>query len=175
MPAALSFRAENVWLLLLVGCVVMPGPESWQHKVVFCVLSHKIEGFLLVLLIIDVFVVMIELFMSAEYPSCHIITRDAISCEYVDPGSNSSLSADLSSVCYPNFVSRAPPACDDGAHPIAHTLHVMLFTVSVTILICFLMELTALFVAVRPQLHRGADILRDLGGCGGGGGKVLTW
>lgn len=43
-------------------------------------LSSNVEGFLLVLLIVDVFIVMIESFMASEFPMCNIIRRDAISC-----------------------------------------------------------------------------------------------
>eukprot|EP00957_Ditylum_brightwellii_P170691 12992685-Ditylum_brightwellii.AAC.1 len=56
------------------------GKDSWQARILHIVHRSSIQRFLMVLLLIDVMLLFAELYLSAEFPTCKVIMRDALSC-----------------------------------------------------------------------------------------------
>ena len=148
------------------------GHDSWQFRLVSFIQSNMIQSLLIMMLIIDVLVVMTEVFLDAEYPACSKVVRDAISCMPDTDASGSSGSSSDSSgrrlessgsgsgsghvLCANGTVeSAAEAACDEHKWADVHVAHTALLAVSIAILFLFLIELTALWVAL------GADFLRN--------------
>lgn len=56
------------------------GHGSQQHSLLAFLHHPRLQGFLVFLLLVDVVVVVVELFLEAQYPDCQNIIRDAVSC-----------------------------------------------------------------------------------------------
>ena len=150
------------------------GESSRAMQYLLWLNSHNIQICIVLLLIIDVIVVVVELFLDAEYPPCHIIERDAISC--FDPSANDTLAPHhllrrLSSsddahashaVCAAGLVDTSTPAaCDPHKWATAHAVHEVLFAVSVAILATFGVELFTLLALLQFHFVRNPLYLID--------------
>lgn len=58
----------------------MHGCDSWQCKIMRVLHSKHAQYTLMALLLLDVIILFVELFLSAHYPLCTFVIRDAISC-----------------------------------------------------------------------------------------------
>jgi hypothetical protein len=56
------------------------GGESWQVRLLSFLNSSGVQHFLIGLLMLDVFILFVELALDAFFPSCSHVERDAISC-----------------------------------------------------------------------------------------------
>jgi hypothetical protein len=56
------------------------GQQSWQFRYLSWLHSKPVQTTLMLLLIADVLILFSESFLHAQYPPCHIIERDGISC-----------------------------------------------------------------------------------------------
>ena len=93
-------RVYGYWLSAEDECHIAEekyGEGSWPCKIVRFIQSKQVQTLLIVLLVIDVLVVMVELFLDAEYPACSKVVRDAISCAADDTSSSGSMSTSTSS------------------------------------------------------------------------------
>ena len=54
--------------------------DSWESKILHFLHKPAVEWTLCGLLMLDVMILFVELFLGAQYPSCGIITREAVSC-----------------------------------------------------------------------------------------------
>ena len=132
--------------------------------------SRNVQICIVLLLVVDVIVVVVELFLDAEYPPCYIIERDAISC--FDPNASytphhlrrlGSSDASHHAVCAAGLIdTTTPAACDPHKWAAAHTLHDCLFAVSVAILASFAVELLTLLVLLQLHFVRNPLYLVDL-------------
>ena len=152
------------------------GENSSRARVVRFIQSHKVQTFLICLLIVDVVVVIIELFLDAEYPPCNIIVRDAVSC--VGSSGSSGSSGDSSgsgsddhgrqlsgghALCPEGYVeSGVKSSCDDHKWADVHTAHEGLLWLSISILCLFFVELCTLWVALGFAFARNALYVVDL-------------
>lgn len=146
------------------------GKDSWQVAYVTWINSHRVQMVLAALLVIDVLVVVAELFLDAHFPYCYIIERDAISCCNIssspDDHHRRQLAESSSSydgghhdahhqLCAAGLTQVSTPAtCDPHAHETVHVLHEVLFYLSVVILVAFAMELLVLFIVFRLNFFR---------------------
>ena len=55
-------------------------PDSWESKILHVLHKPAVEWTLCGLLMLDVMILFVELFLGAQYPTCGIITREAVSC-----------------------------------------------------------------------------------------------
>lgn len=158
------------------------GCGSWQCKVVHILHSKYVQYSLMGLLVLDVVILFIELFLSAHYPLCSFVIRDAISCcpfpdnnvttlsfaegdkmptceaNTVLEGSSSHeqnryLEEDHSSLCEAGYEAyQCPAACDEHKYESVHHAETVLFYCTVLILCIFLIELITLMICLRPRL-----------------------
>ena len=56
------------------------GKHAWQTSVVHFLHSIQVQLASVALLCLDILVIVVELYIDMEWPKCHIIKRDAISC-----------------------------------------------------------------------------------------------
>lgn len=127
------------------------GHHAWQTEVVHFLHSVKVQIFAMVLLALDIIIILVEIFLDMEFPSCRIITRDATSCcnvsysySGVETAGRLLAGADLCDaglVAVPEF--RA--GCDYHQHEAVHVAHDVLLWLSVAILSIFGLELIILF------------------------------
>jgi hypothetical protein len=135
------------------------GEDSWQARIL-AIIHHKwVQRILMGLLLLDVLVLFVELFLAAEFPSCHIISRDALSCCPIslDEENNhmirflsSENGAHESSLCDEGYSEDFAGAatCDDHKYPALHRAHNALFGITMGILSCFIVELTLLCICL---------------------------
>ena len=134
----------------------MHRPGSWQIRVLDVLQSSRVQLTMTALLIIDVIIVVVELFIDAEFPACSIIERDALSCCSNISSSSSYAYAPYYSQCDSPLVDspQYPAACDPYKYKFVKKLHWVLFIISVSILTIFLIELLGLIVILRDRfLH----------------------
>jgi Ion transport protein len=115
--------------------------------------------FLVGLLLLDVMILFVELFLSAEFPECRILERDAISCcEAVanNYGGNDDHARFLSEEAEHNFCELGSPGdypagCDPHKYPGVHTAHLTMRWITILILVTFLVELVVIIIACGPR------------------------
>ena len=180
------------------------GSQSWEAKVLHVLHSTKVEMILASLLLLDVIILFVELFIGASYPSCSVVTRDAVSCcpsyMYADAGAYGAdggddghrylaeAADDMStcgiaedkhddgggsggggghfllrflaikddgghhSVCEAGIETTCPAGCDEHKHAAIHSLHTILFSMTIAILGIFLIELCLLIICLKPRV-----------------------
>jgi len=131
------------------------GEHAWQTEVVHFLHSIKIQICSMVLLMLDIVIIIVELYLDMEFPACHIITRDATSCcapswynsSIDDPGRRLA-GYDL---CGDGLVAvpENRAGCDYHQHAEVHVAHDVLLWLSVAILSLFGLELFLLFCIER--------------------------
>ena len=133
------------------------GEDSWQAKVLHFIHRNSVTYFLCGLLIMDVFILFAELYLTAEFPSCHLVERDAISCcEAVNNGNddhaarflNNAAAAGEDNFCEMGYPSDYLAGCNPHQYPGVHTAHVVLQSMTLVILSIFSCELLILMAAM---------------------------
>mmetsp|Transcript_6223 Transcript_6223/g.12408 ORF Transcript_6223/g.12408 Transcript_6223/m.12408 type:complete len:347 (+) Transcript_6223:62-1102(+) len=147
------------------------GKHSWRSKLTQLIQSRKVQVGLLLLLLVDVIVVLTDLFLDAEFPPCSIILRNAHSCAAFggsggSSGSSGSHSGSGSgsghSLCEEGtYETGAPAACDEHQHDIVTVAHKVLLWLSVSILSVFMLELLALTAALGAKFFRNRLYVLD--------------
>mmetsp|Transcript_11511 Transcript_11511/g.26559 ORF Transcript_11511/g.26559 Transcript_11511/m.26559 type:complete len:321 (-) Transcript_11511:151-1113(-) len=132
------------------------GAQSWQARVMRFFHSHPVQIVLMVLLVADVAIVMAEIIIDLEFPSCRLVQRDAVSCcadaSPASPASHRRL-GEAHALCEPPAAQgNAPAGCDEHKWAAVHVAHDVLYSVSVAILSIFLAEMLVLMAAVTPCL-----------------------
>jgi hypothetical protein len=140
------------------------GTDSWRFHVVQFLHQRKVQYFLLGLLILDVFILFVEVTLLAMYPTCDIIVRDAISCGPAEDGYNSTtidgrFLAKAEDICPSNdddyyLVPQFdyPAGCDSHKWKVVHQVEEGLFVMTMIILSCFFVELNVLMVVLQPAV-----------------------
>merc|ERR1712216_862806 len=114
--------------------------------------------------LLDVFVIMMELFLEAEFPSCRIIKRDAISCCSLDASFSPLSRNGHSQLCEAPLVASPSfdAGCDKHAHSGAHALHSVLAVISLGILSVFQIELCLLLWCEKLKFFYNVWYITDL-------------
>jgi hypothetical protein len=141
------------------------GPESWRYKVLRFLHTTKVQMTLMALLILDVLILCTELFLLAAYPECHTIRRDAISCCPVlegdaavdhsarllaESGENGHSEEFCEAGLEPSPDYKA--GCDEHKWEGVHTAEEVLFSLTMTILFVFFIELNFSMAALGPGI-----------------------
>jgi hypothetical protein len=133
---------------------------SWQRKVMSFLQSPRLQFLLTASLVFDVLIVVVELFMDAEFPGCNIIERDSISCCYAnttcsDYSGQLLAGGDYGQLCdAPYYDASYPAKCDPYKHTVVIKLHYVLFSITVAILSMYQVELILLFAVLRSHFVR---------------------
>jgi len=154
--------------------------DPWQVRLLKFLNSSAVTHFLIGLLMLDVTILFIELGMDAFFPSCHTITRDALSCCPVSGDASafaaghgddhtsvttqsaesahhflmrllSSSEGEHHSVCESGVESEYPAGCDPHKYPGVHIAHNVLFSFTVGILCIFEVELFTMMYLIGPK------------------------
>jgi hypothetical protein len=140
------------------------GKQSWRMKIMEFLHEPRVSMFLMGLLLLDVIILFVELFLLTHYPSCLIIERDCISCCAPESATNETdhnaerfLSVGVdehhAEVCDAGLEpSYETGACDAHKWETIHNVELGLFSVTVTILSIFFLELTMEMIALRPTV-----------------------
>eukprot|EP00573_Skeletonema_grethae_P001969 CAMPEP_0201688496 /NCGR_PEP_ID=MMETSP0578-20130828/2244_1 /ASSEMBLY_ACC=CAM_ASM_000663 /TAXON_ID=267565 /ORGANISM="Skeletonema grethea, Strain CCMP 1804" /LENGTH=311 /DNA_ID=CAMNT_0048172833 /DNA_START=13 /DNA_END=948 /DNA_ORIENTATION=- len=149
-------------------------PNPWQYRLLKVLNSPTVQHIIIVMLLLDVFIIFIELAIDAFYPSCDLIERDAVSCctsdEVVDShdgagevhrfmaGINRLLAekgdGHYSDLCTAPLVETSDSAgCDDHKYPGVHIAHEVLFSFTLIILILFEIELLLMMYLLGPKKY----------------------
>jgi len=118
---------------------------------------------LMVLLLSDIIILFMELFLLSQYPSCHIIERDAISCcavddDHKDNNEHRWLASSDNNHHYHCTNPNTQPnkdydaTCDTHKWSTIHTIEKVLFGLTITILSIFFVELNIEMIALQPQI-----------------------
>jgi len=113
------------------------GGHGWRDRLLHIVHSKRVEAIMALLLIIDILVVFIELYLSAEYPDCSIVQRDAFCCN------GKKLEC--------NLQQQRPAGCDPHKHHDLHWMHEALGGTTIAILSLFMLELFILIITLGPM------------------------
>jgi len=144
------------------------GHDSWQVKFVHFVHGPVVQLILSMLLMIDVFCVIVELFLEAHYPHCEFIQRDAVSCCPVSTygaqvfrrlsghGHHNSCADGL----FPAESWQA--GCDPHKYDTVHMVHELCFWITICVLSTFLLELMGLMLALRGGFWKNSWYVLDL-------------
>lgn len=131
------------------------GENSWQAKILRIIHSDLVQYILMGLLLMDVCILFVELYLAAEFPSCNIIERDAISCCMADGDVHSDDhvrrwlegGGGHHELCVEGTEADYEAACDEHKHPGVHAAHLTLRISTVVILSVFIIELSILMAA----------------------------
>ena len=139
------------------------GEESWQAKALNFLHRRTVQYVMMGLLLLDVLVLFLDLFLLAEYPSCSIIERDAVSCcpaSAEEAQGNrmvrllSEAAGEEEELCLaPTEVGLYPAGCNPERWPHVHTAEEVFFGVTITILSVFLLENLVQIVVLTPQVY----------------------
>jgi hypothetical protein len=125
------------------------GDDSWQARVLHLLHSNKVKFTLLGLLVLDVFILFIELAVAAFFPTCTTVEKTAISCGPLE--SNTTTFHEYSYSCDKGFPNLAYPAtCDPEKRHVVDIVEDTLFGVTVFILGVFFVELTTVMLLLGP-------------------------
>jgi len=137
--------------------------SSFRHTMYDVSHSKYCQVILSTLLILDVLVLFIELYIDAEYPSCNVVEKFAISCcpaasddehhflyRFLSGNENSH-----HELCLNGTETDYAATCDPHAKPGIHIAHTVLFSVSIVILSLFLVELNITLIALGPRVFFG--------------------
>jgi hypothetical protein len=138
------------------------GNTNWRVHILEFLERKTIEYGMLALLLADIIILFAELYVQAEYPSCLVIERDAISCcsssttttATIDNGQEGHPDRWLGggSFCEPGSVeSDIAAGCDPHKYDAIHALHNILFASSMIILSIFLLELILMIICLGPD------------------------
>jgi hypothetical protein len=136
------------------------GEESWQARVLHILHGTPVTLGLMLLLLLDVIILFVELHLSAEYPECRWVERDAISCCPMDENENqlrrfmeSSSEEESMLSCASGYTPLMDVAatCDPHRYPAIHVIHNVLRGMTLFILSTFLLELVVLLVVCGPR------------------------
>ena len=137
------------------------GAHSWRYKVLKFVHMHTVQILLMSLLLLDVIILFIEIFLLAQFPPCSTIERDAISCcpvqdDHANP-TERFLSEEAGICDAPGSVAleEFPAGCDDHKWHTVHVVEEVLFSLTITILSIFFVELTV----TMGKFHALCDLL----------------
>ena len=157
------------------------GINHWKVKILHFLHSDIVQGVFMALLLADVIILFVELFLQASYPTCHIIERDAISCcspvtDVLEAASNMTnhsttvdehirrfLAGDESdhhgdshhNLCEDGGVESVyDAACDTHKWENVHKIEIILFSLTVTILSLFLLELVTMAIILQKAFFR---------------------
>ena len=157
------------------------GINHWKVKILHFLHSDVVQGVFMALLLADVIILFVELFLQASYPNCRIIERDAISCCSPDlweaASANNSTTTTVDehmrrflagddeghgdnndshhNLCEDGGVEGAYDAtCDTHKWENIHTLEIVLFGLTVTILSLFLLELVTMAIILQKAFFR---------------------
>ena len=133
------------------------GETSSKASILNFLHSSRVQMTLMALLLLDVIVLFIELFIDAEYPSCHFIERDGISCcPSIGEGNRFLAEAEdhqESSLCEDGLLeSKNDAGCDPHQYPYIEIWHTALFSITMTILCIFIIELLTMMVVLKPSM-----------------------
>lgn len=128
------------------------GEDSWQAKILRIIHSNTVQYLLMGLLLLDVVILFVELYLTAEFPSCSIIERDAISCCMTDGGDDNVrrwLEGDTKDheLCEEGAASDYAAGCDEYKYSQVHTVDLVLRIMTIAILSSFAIELVILMAA----------------------------
>lgn len=151
-------------------------PNPWQYRLLKVLNSPTFQHIIIAMLLLDVFIIFIELAIDAFYPNCDLIERDAVSCctasdeDIVDShgagevhrfmtGINRLLAekggdGHYSNLCTAPLVETSDPAgCDEHKYPGVHVAHEVLFSFTLIILILFEIELLLMMYLLGPKKY----------------------
>ena len=124
------------------------GHGSTRHKILSFLHSKYVEYTMLGLLLLDLVVLMLEMFIAAEFPDCNIVKRNAISCCPAEENGRRWrwLAGDGShadEICPEPLIESPeyPAGCDDHKYSWLHPLHVACFAITISVLSLFFIEL----------------------------------
>ena len=154
--------------------------SSWQFRLMHVFESHTFEMFLLILLAVDIIIVLTEIFLDAEFPSCDIIEYRGYTFSCC-PGTtglamdNNTVSGDDSNHRYLETISEQDhhhtsclvgeigsfaAGCDDHDE-ILHLFHELLFGLSTSILVFFEIELLLKIYILRTLFFKNVFLALD--------------
>ena len=141
------------------------GPHALPTQIVHFLHSVPTQIASIGLLALDIIIILVELKLDMQFPPCYIILRDATSCCNITHEPAPPHHHDLHAITEHGHANLCPAGltampdyqagCDYHAHPQIHTVHDVLFFLSVFIACCFAVELALLF------LIEGAMFLRN--------------
>lgn len=134
------------------------GKTSWQAKALRLIHSERFQHILMGALLLDVLILFVEIFLDAQYPPCHIIERDAVSCCPVSVGAQQEgevrnllmrlLATEEHGVCEYPLEEIGEAGCDNHNHHAVHVVHTVLFWATISILSVFMLELIVLMIVL---------------------------
>ena len=138
--------------------------HSWPIRLLSFLQSSNVQLVMTAMLIVDVLIVVVELFLDAEFPPCTIIERDAVSCCTANTSSNGIHAGSSNNLCAMPLVDTPyfKAACDPYKHLLINNLKFVLFLVSVTLLSVFLLELFCLMGILRQHFFRNRLYVIDV-------------
>ncbi len=141
------------------------GEHSWQSKLYKHLCHHQTEVILLLLLVLDIIIVMVEILLDVEYPTCDKIDqRDLVrSCCPVEDHDHDRFLAESShhSFCEHGYEESATYGCDDHNDAV-HNVHLALFGMSVAILCIFEVELLLKVFILKKEFFCHKLLVLDL-------------
>jgi len=155
--------------------------DSWQGRILHFFHNELFQNFLLFLLILDVVILFIEIFLNAEFPSCYIVERNCVSCcpmsteaqmqqhDTDDHHTDDHFFRFLSdsehghheSCSYGEVTPDYPAFCDPHKYHGIHVAHIVLFSMSVAILIIFMLELNMTLIAMGKKFFQNFFLVFD--------------
>jgi len=143
------------------------GEQSWQAKALHFLHRRSVQYVLMGMLLLDVLVLFLDLFLLAEYPSCSIIERDAVSCcpasaaeEQAEAGNRmvralSEAGGEVEEeLCLaPSEAGLYPAGCNPEKWPNVHAAEEVFFWITIVILSTFLLENLVQIVVLTPQVY----------------------
>lgn len=135
------------------------GSNNWKTKVHTFMDRSSVQIILHSLLILDVLIIFSELFLMSEYPSCRLVERDCQACcpkSHDDDalGNERWLEGDdyhSEEICKSGYEFTGLAACDSHKYETVHTIEVVFFYCTVTILVIFLIENIIEMVVLGPM------------------------
>jgi len=135
--------------------------DSWRKRILDVVFSRSVELFTAGLILLDVTLAFVDLFLSAEYPSCDIIEKYATSCcpaESLNAMTQTEFQRILGfssgdndeNLCEKGVENSGYAAtCDEDDYPHGvHTAHIVLFSISMVISTIFVIELLLFIIGM---------------------------
>mmetsp|Transcript_16791 Transcript_16791/g.40932 ORF Transcript_16791/g.40932 Transcript_16791/m.40932 type:complete len:292 (+) Transcript_16791:90-965(+) len=132
------------------------GKESWRCAILHKLHNHKVQYFLMSLLFLDVIILFIETFLIGHYPPCKIIERDCLSCcptSAAAAGGRFLAESTTASVCESGYdTTTGYGSCDEHKWHTVHSIEMVLFGLTITILLTFFIEIHLEMIALGPSV-----------------------
>lgn len=140
------------------------GHQSWRMKIIDFLHQPRVTMVSNFLLLLDVIVLFVELFLLTQYPMCFIIERDCISCcppesthddaendfkRFLSGGGDALHEDVCDSGLEPNYNTGG---CDQHKWGNIHNVELALFSITISILCIFFVELSLEMIALRPSV-----------------------